>query len=364
MKKERVLVAMSGGLDSSVAAMLLHEQGYEIVGITMKVWDYEILGNDAPDTGCCNLDAINDARTVAVNLGFPHYVLDLRSEFEEIVISDFVSEYLKGRTPNPCVLCNTYMKWDALLRKADQLDCKYIATGHYAQIRYESDRYILFKGADTNKDQSYVLWNLSQEKLARTLLPLGKFSKPQIKEMAAKRGYEKIANKRESFDICFIPDNDYRSFLRKKIPNIENIVGEGDFVNSDGKYLGKHKGFPFYTIGQRKGLNIAMGIPYYVTKIDAIDNIITLGPKEELEGQTMFLKDINLIKYDKLPADFKALVKIRYKDAGSYAIVNQNKNSIEVKFTLPVSAISPGQSSVIYQDDDVVAGGIINFELK
>ncbi len=363
MKKERVLVAMSGGLDSSVVAMLLSEQGYEVLGITMKVWDYEYLGDQAPEKGCCNLDSINDARTVAVNLGFPHYVLDLRDEFKEMVINDFVGEYLKGRTPNPCIMCNIHMKWDALLRKADALGCQYIATGHYAQITKVEDRFVLSKGTDEIKDQSYVLWGLSQEKLARTLFPLGGYSKPQIREMAKERGYDKIADKRESYDICFIPDNDYRSFLKINVPNIEEMVGEGDFINTSGKVLGKHKGFPYYTIGQRKGLVIAMGEPFYVLKIDAETNTITLGPKSELGGKEAFIKKVNFVKLDSIPTDYLATVKIRYKDKGSAAIVNQFEDYIHIQFLEDVPSIAPGQSAVIYDGQDVVAGGFLYTKL-
>ncbi len=360
-KKERVLVAMSGGLDSSVVAMLLSEQGYEVLGITMKVWDYDYLGDQAPEKGCCNLDSINDARTVAVNLGFPHYVLDLRDEFKKLVINDFTNEYLQGRTPNPCIMCNIHMKWDALLRKADALQCKYIATGHYAQISKVNDRYVLSKGADELKDQSYVLWGLSQEKLSRTLFPLGSYSKPEIREMAIQRGYDKIAKKRESYDICFIPDNDYRSFLKANIPDFDSKVSEGNFINSAGKILGKHKGYPFYTIGQRKGLVIAMGEPYYVIKIDAQTNTITLGPKSELGGKEAFIKKVNYVKFDSIPMDYQAIVKIRYKDKGAAAIINQKLDCIHIQFLEDVPSITPGQSAVIYDGNDVVAGGFLFF---
>ncbi|NVO04029.1 MAG: tRNA 2-thiouridine(34) synthase MnmA, partial [Bacteroidetes bacterium] len=221
LKKGRVLMAMSGGIDSSVAAIMLHNEGYEVIGMTMKTWDYANTGSSKKETGCCSLDSINDARQIAVNLGFPHYVVDIREEFDELIIKDFVSEYLLGRTPNPCVLCNTHIKWEALLKRADSLGCEFIATGHYAQVREENGRFVVSKGLDENKDQSYVLWGLTQSSLSRTLFPLGKFHKDEIKKMAADLGYFELAEKKESYEICFIPDDDYRSFLKYKLPEIE-----------------------------------------------------------------------------------------------------------------------------------------------
>lgn len=269
-KKGRVLVAMSGGIDSSLAAVLLHEQGYEVVGITMKTWDYASSGGSKKETGCCSLDSINDARNIAVDLGFPHLILDIRNEFGDYVIDHFTNEYLDGRTPNPCVLCNTHIKWDALLRRADKLDCQYIATGHYANIREENGRYVISKGIDEGKDQSYALWGVSQQSLSRTILPLGQLYKSQIREMAIERGFVELVNKSESYEICFVPDNDYRGFLKRRVPGLEEKVDGGDFVLEDGSVVGKHKGYPFYTIGQRKGLGIALGYPVYVTGIDKV----------------------------------------------------------------------------------------------
>lgn len=358
-KKQKVLVAMSGGLDSSVAAILLQNQGFELVGVTMKVWDYESMGENAPESGCCNLDAINDARQIAVSMGFPHYVLDFRQSFDKIVITNFIEEYLKARTPNPCVLCNTFIKWEALLEKAIELDCDYIATGHYAQVRMENDRYVLSKGVDVFKDQSYMLWGLSQESLQKTLMPLGSYSKDKIRDIAREAGFAKVANKRESYDICFIPDNDYRSFLKKQRPEIQKDIPEGNFVDVHGKILGKHKGYPFYTVGQRKGLEIALGVPAYVKHIDAKTNTIVLAFKDELFSRKVVLKECNYIKLEKISQGMKALVKIRYRDKGMLASIYQHDDRIEVVFDEGVSAVAPGQSAVAYDGEDVLFGGLI-----
>ncbi len=355
----KILVAMSGGIDSSVAAMLLHEQGCEIVGMTMKTWDYASSGGSKKETGCCSLDSINDARIVAVSLGFPHYVVDLRKEFNDLIVSNFVDEYLHGRTPNPCVLCNTHIKWNALLRKADMLGCEYIATGHYAQVRSENERFVLSKGVDEWKDQSYVLWGLTQESLSRTMLPLGKFRKEEIKQMARERGFEELATKSESYEICFIPDDDYRGFLKRKQPNLENDLKEGNFVYTDGKIIGKHQGFPFYTIGQRKGLQVAVGHPLYVTKIIPETNTVVLGTPDELMKTEMWVDKVQLSKYKELPENLEVLTKIRYKDKGTMSRINLIDNKIKVEFYDKVSSITPGQSAVFYEGNDLVGGGFI-----
>ena len=360
MSKGKVLVAMSGGIDSSMAALFLHEQGYEVIGITMKTWDYASAGGSKKETGCCSLDSINDARSISVTYGFPHIVLDLREEFGESIINNFVDEYLAGRTPNPCVLCNTYIKWDALLRRADQLKCEFIATGHYARTRFENGRYVLSKGLDDTKDQSYVLWGLSQESLKRTIFPLANMTKKEVRKIAIEKGFADLANKSESYEICFIPDNDYRGFLKRRVHDIDKKAGEGNFVLADGTVVGKHKGYPFYTIGQRKGLEIAVGEPLYVTKISAETNTVTLGSVEDVKGQKMKVKKINLIKYDRLPENFQSVTRIRHKDSGKPSTANQTaENEVEIFFHDKVSAIAPGQSAVFYEGDDVVGGGII-----
>lgn len=360
-KKGKVLVAMSGGIDSSVAAMLLHEQGYEVIGITMKTWDYATAGGARKTTGCCSLDDINDARALAVDMGFHHIILDIREEFGDAIIDNFVGEYLAGRTPNPCVLCNTHIKWDALLKRADQLGCEFIATGHYAQTRKENGRHIIFKGKDENKDQSYVLWGLSQESLARTMFPLGGFDKPAIRQMALDRGYKELAKKGESFEICFVPDNDYRGFLKRKVEGLEERVDGGNFVDAKGNILGKHKGYPFYTIGQRKGLELAFGDPRYVIKIDAEKNEVVLGVKEELNKKEVFVRNPNIMKYVTLEGEIEATSKIRYKDKGSNSIVTALPDGrIKIEFLADVQGVAPGQSAVFYEGNDLIGGGFID----
>jgi tRNA-specific 2-thiouridylase len=299
-KLGRVLVAMSGGVDSSVAAVMLHEQGYEVIGITMKTWDYASSGSSSKETGCCSLDSINDARALAVSYGFPHYILDIREEFGNFVIDNFVEEYLAGRTPNPCVLCNTHIKWEALIKRANHLDCEFIATGHYANIREENNRKIISKGKDESKDQSYVLWGVSQANLSRTMLPLGKFHKSEIKQMAIDMGQVALAAKSESYEICFVPDNDYRAFLNNKVPGLAQQVAGGNFVLQDGTVLGQHKGYPFYTVGQRKGLEIALGEPMFVLDIQPDKNEVVLGKIGELEKQEAIVRGFNLVKYENI----------------------------------------------------------------
>jgi tRNA-specific 2-thiouridylase len=360
-KKGRILVAMSGGIDSSVAAVMLHEQGYEVIGMTMKTWDYASAGGSKKETGCCSLDSINDAREIAVSLGFPHYILDIRDEFGDYVINHFTDEYVNGRTPNPCVLCNTHIKWDALLRRADKLGCDYIATGHYANLRTENTRHILSKGIDSLKDQSYVLWGVSQESLARTKLPLGHLHKTEIRKMALEMGFENLVKKSESYEICFVPDNDYRGFLKRRLPELEAQVNGGEFVLQDGTVVGKHRGYPFYTIGQRKGLEIALGYPIYVTEIQKDKNRVVLGNLSDLDRNGMEVTKLNLQKYDSLVGkQTETITKVRYKDPGTAATIEQIGDTMNVKFHQGVSAIAPGQAAVFYENDDVIGGGWIS----
>jgi tRNA-specific 2-thiouridylase len=362
-KKGKVLVAMSGGIDSTVVALMLHNEGYEVIGITMKTWDYADVGtktNSKKETGCCNLDSFNDARAAAVDNGFSHFILDIREEFGNFVIENFVEEYIAGRTPNPCVLCNTHIKWRALLKRADALDCEFIATGHYASIyQHQNGRHVIQKGLDATKDQSYVLWGLQQDLLSRTLLPLGGYKKTAIRQMAADLGYPELAKKAESYEICFVPDNDYRGFLKRRLPTLEEQVDGGLFVDKTGKILGKHKGYPFYTIGQRKGLEIALGKPAYVTNIIPETNTVVLGDEVDLESTTMKVLRPNLIKYDTITDGMDAITKIRYKDSGSLSTLHNENGSINVTFYDNVKSIAPGQSAVFYEGHDVIGGGII-----
>src|SRR5687768_17294561 len=363
-KKGKVLVAMSGGIDSTVAALMLHHEGYEVVGITMKTWDYSASGGGKKETGCCNLDSFNDARMAAVHHGFPHYILDIRDEFGSFVVENFVEEYLAGRTPNPCVLCNTHIKWRALLKRADALNCDFIATGHYASVyQHENGRYVISKGVDETKDQSYVLWGLQQDLLRRTLLPLGNYRKTEIRQMALDYGYPELAKKSESYEICFVPDNDYRGFLKRRVEGLEERVAGGNFVDQNGRILGKHKGYPFYTIGQRKGLDIAFGKPVYVTKIDPDTNTVMLGEEIDLEQNEMIVSKMNLIKYENITPGMEAVTKIRYKDKGAltnlYPVETGHALSLRIRFYENVKGIAPGQSAVFYEGDDVIGGGII-----
>jgi tRNA-uridine 2-sulfurtransferase len=368
----RVLVAMSGGVDSSVTALMLHEQGYEVIGVTMKTWDYSEASGGKRITGCCDLDSINDARELAVSRGMTHIILDIREEFGSSIIGNFTSEYMAGRTPNPCVLCNTFIKWEALLKRADMMDCELIATGHYANVRSEhldasrtvsgvpEERWVVSKGRDNDKDQSYVLWGLEQKNLARTRFPVGNFRKAEIREMALKSGFPNLATKSESYEICFIPDNDYRGFLKRKDPDAFEKLQHGKLVGTDGATLGEHDGYPFFTIGQRKGLGIATGKPLYVTEIKPETNTVVLGDKEDLDKHTAWVRKPNFQSIPALDAELEATTKIRYKDKGTPSTIRMDGEHVRVDFHRSVAGIAPGQSAVFYSGNDVIGGGFID----
>lgn len=362
MENKRVIVAMSGGVDSSVAAALLYKEGYDVIGITMKTWGFmEVGGAPKHESGCCSLDAIFDAKNVANSFGFPHYTVDFTGAFEEAVIENFVDEYLHGRTPNPCVVCNRKIKWEELLKKADSLDAKYVATGHYAKIIFDetTGRYSIKNSEDNRKDQSYALWGLTQESLSRTLLPLGKYTKPEIRKLAEEFNL-KTANKPDSQEICFVADNNYERFLRERIPDVIDNLETGEMIYK-GEKINEHKGLPFYTVGQRKGLGVAMGKPIYVKKIDHKNNRVEVGDKEDLLETVLEADDLNYVAAEKLDPGQKVFAKIRYSDKAAEAEINfADENSLSLTFKNPKSAITPGQSVVIYDDDGIVlAGGVI-----
>ncbi len=350
---------MSGGTDSSVAALLLKEQDFDICGITFRSYDTVSDACMEKERGCCTVDSIMEAKILAEKLHFPHSILDIRDYFDKTVIENFITEYLSGNTPNPCVLCNKIIKWGVLLAEADKLGCDYIASGHYAQIKQENNRYFIRQAKDQSKDQSYFLWMLSQENLSRTIFPLADLTKDEVREIAMKNNMQKLATKKESQEICFIPDDNYRNFLRERNPNIDKSIGEGIFVDVQGNEIGKHHGFPFYTIGQRKGLGIAMGHPVYVLDIDAKTNTITLGEKEDLLKTELWIKDIHFMKYPDLHEEKEVFTKVRYNTKAVRSYAQQFDNRIRIRFEQLVSAITPGQSAVIYEDKDIVAGGII-----
>ncbi len=350
---------MSGGIDSTVAAMLLLEKGYELVGVTYRTFDNISRGCMEKEKGCCSVDSLFEAKRMAQDLGFEHHILDTRQEFKDTVITNFIDEYLQGRTPNPCVICNSTIKWGKLIDTANEMGCDYIATGHYARIGQQDGRWYLRKGADESKDQTYFLWTLTQENLSRTIFPLGELTKPEVRQIALNHGYEKLSKKGESQEICFIPDNDYRAFLAGHVEGYTEKYGPGNFIDSNGKILGQHKGYPNYTIGQRKGLGIALGQPMFVIRIHPENNTVVLGTKDELQGKTFYAKNINLMKYGQIPEGLEVIAKIRYRNAGGKASLYPEGDRLRVVFHDSMDSITPGQSAVFYENEDVVGGGVI-----
>jgi len=363
MNTNRVVVGMSGGVDSSVAAYILKQQGYEVIGVTMQIWP-----SDDPDVveregGCCSLTAVEDARRVANHLGIPFYVMNFQQVFDEKVISYFVDEYIKGRTPNPCIMCNRYIKFEELLRRSMALDAYYVATGHYARIGYDDQkqRYLLKKSVTPAKDRTYALYTMTQYQLKHTLMPLGNYTKEQVREIAEKSGLV-TANKPDSQEICFVKDDDYAGFVQDRA---SGPVAPGYFVDTQGNVLGKHKGIIHYTIGQRKGLGISLGHPMYVVDIDPENNTVILGRDHEVYSREMLVDDVNLISVPSIDSPIRASVKIRYtaKEAPA-TIYPYEDDTLRVVFDEPQRAITPGQAAVIYQDDLVVGGGIIAKAVK
>lgn len=359
--KKRVVVAMSGGVDSSVVAALLAVEGHEVIGITIKTYRYEDVGGNAGNENtCCSLDGINDARAVAARFGFPHYVLDFSERFGFEVIETFVREYLDGRTPNPCVICNRKIKWEELIRKADALGAAYIATGHYAGIGTEprTGRLFVTRGRDEGKDQSYALWALTQESLSRTLFPLAGMTKPEARALGRKLGVP-FTDKPESYEICFIPDNDYARFLREQRPGLAARV-EGGTISRNGEAVGTHRGYPFYTIGQRRGLGVYGPEPLYVTRIDAEANRVEIGPEKDLYKTGLIAGQVNLQKYPDLRPGANVTACVRYKDPGGAALAETLPDGrLRVLFAEKRRSVAPGQSVVLYEGNAVVGGGVI-----
>ncbi len=355
--KKKALIAMSGGVDSSVAAYLIKEQGFDATGITLKLFDNEDIGEKKEKT-CCSLDDIDDARSVCYKLGIPYYVYNFKDSFRENVISRFISAYENGTTPNPCIDCNRYIKFEKLMQRADELEFDYVVTGHYAVIEYDenSKRFLLKKSADISKDQSYVLYSLTQKQLSRTLFPLGNMKKEQTRKIAENLGLINAA-KRDSQDICFVPDGDYAKFIEQYTGK---IYPHGNFVDENGRVLGEHKGIIRYTVGQRKGLGLALPHPMYVKKKDLEKNEVILCDNESLFSKELYASDINLISCEKIDKPMKIKARVRYNQSEQPATVEQlDENTLHIVFDEPQRAISYGQAVVLYDGEYVVGGGTI-----
>ena len=352
---KRVLIGMSGGIDSTVAALLLLQQGYELVGATFRTFDVCLDADLANTKGCCSEDSILEAQRLARTLGIEHHILDFRPTFKKYVIDNFVREYAAGRTPNPCVMCNSHIKWGKLLEAADQFNCDFVATGHYAQIAEHRGHMYLRNAVDTIKDQTYFLWMLTEDNLKRTIFPLGGLTKTQVRQIAFEHGFVELSKKAESQDICFIPNNDYRTFLAQQGIN----SSPGNYIDASGNILGQHCGFCHYTIGQRKGLGIALGAPKHVTRIDPLTNTVTLGDHDDLLTQQVTAHKIRIRDVEWLTESPQVTARIRYKSPAVPASINCSLNELTLNFEQPVWGVTPGQSLVIYKDELLVGGGII-----
>ena len=355
--KKTVVVGMSGGVDSSVAAYLLKQQGYDVIGVTMQIWQEEDACIVEEQGGCCGLSAVEDARRVAGQIGIPYYVMNFRREFQKNVIDYFVREYRQGRTPNPCIACNRYVKWESLLQKSLAIGADFIATGHYAKIvQLENGRYTLIRSDAKGKDQTYALYNLTQNQLAHTLFPVGEFEKPRIREIAEEAGLQ-VAHKPDSQEICFVPDNDYAGFIERETGKVER---PGNFVTASGEILGEHKGIGHYTIGQRKGLGIAFGEPMFVIEIRPETNEVVLGKGDEVFTDYLSADMVNYMAVDHFEKGQEVTARIRYNHEGAQAVIDDvGENQFSLRFKEPVRAVTPGQAVVLYDGDYVLGGGTI-----
>ncbi len=356
--KKKVVVGMSGGVDSSVAACLLKERGYDVIGVTMQIWQDEEPERAAENGGCCGLSAVDDARRVAQALGIPYYVMNFKREFKRCVIDYFTAEYLRGRTPNPCIACNRYVKWEALLRRSLEIGADYIATGHYARIaRLPNGRLAVSQSAAPRKDQSYALYNLTQDQLSHTLLPLGEYTKEEVRQIADSYRLP-VAHKPDSQEICFVPDHDYAAFLARETKG--HMPPEGDFVTKTGEALGRHKGIAHYTVGQRKGLGLAMRHPVFVTQIRPETNEVVVGGEEDVFTDELFCDHLNLMGAEAFYEGDRFLAKVRYGHQGSLCRIERAEgDTLKCRFQEPVRAVTPGQAVVFYRDGYVAGGGVI-----
>lgn len=357
MAKKKVVVGMSGGVDSSVAAYLLKEQGYDVIGVTMQIWQEEDNIAMEEQGGCCGLSAVDDARRVAQMLDIPYYVMNFKSEFKKNVMDYFIEEYLQGRTPNPCIACNRYVKWESLLKRSLDIGADYIATGHYARIdKLPSGRFALKKSATAKKDQTYALYNLTQEQLAHTLMPVGAYEKDRIREIAMEAGIP-VAHKPDSQEICFVPDNDYAGFIRD---HTDAVIPKGDFVDIRGNVLGHHEGITHYTVGQRRGLNLPMGRRCFVVEIRPETNQVVVGENEDVFAAKLRCNRLNFMSVADIPNTMEVDAKIRYNHKGTPCVLHRTgDDEIICEFKEPVRAVTPGQAVVFYDGDYVAGGGTI-----
>lgn len=355
---KKVVVGMSGGVDSSVAAYLLKEQGYDVIGVTMQIWQEEEHRLIEENAGCCGLSAVDDARAVAQKLDIAYYVLNFKDTFRKRVVNPFVEEYLHARTPNPCILCNRYVKWEALLKRGMELGAEYIATGHYARIKkLENGRYVIQNSVTAKKDQTYALYGLTQYQLEHTLMPVGEYNKEEIRKIAEEIGLN-VASKPDSQDICFVPDNDYAAVIDREAAG--RVPPAGNFVTAGGKILGQHRGIIHYTVGQRKGLNLAIGHPVFVTRIRPETNEVVIGAAQDLLADSLVCGDLNFMAASDIDGPVDVMAKIRYSHAGEACVIEKiDGGKVKCAFKNPVRAVTPGQAVVFYVNDYVYGGGTI-----